>query len=103
MDEKNHEKQPILPAKTEHLYTICTTSAQRLWHCSNIPTMLYKCFVLIHSLSAYSVGLTLVTVYDVEKTLIQRLVSVGLVGGAKGHIPTLRQHQTNIGTESEIC
>ena len=32
-------------ANTKHLYTICTTSAQRprLW--SNIVQMLYKCFV----------------------------------------------------------
>ena len=35
----------INPANTKHLYTICTTSAQRLRRWSNIVQMLYKCFV----------------------------------------------------------
>ena len=34
-----------IPANTEHLYNICTTSAQRLRRWSNIVQMLHKCFV----------------------------------------------------------
>ena len=33
------------PANTKHLYSICTTSAQRLRRWTNIVQMLYKCFV----------------------------------------------------------
>ena len=36
----------LVPANTNHLYTIYTTSAQRLRRWSNIVEMLYKCFVL---------------------------------------------------------
>ena len=35
----------ITPANTKHLYSICTTSAQRLRRWANIVQMLYKCFV----------------------------------------------------------
>ena len=51
------------PANTKHLYSICTTSTQRLRRWPNIVQMLYKCFVfagkwIIHTptvrLSAYS-------------------------------------------------
>ena len=35
----------VTPANTNHLYNICTTSAQRLRRWSNIVQMLYKRFV----------------------------------------------------------
>ena len=35
----------VFPANTNHLYSICTTSAQRLRRWSNIVQLLYKCFV----------------------------------------------------------
>ena len=38
-------RAPTVPANTKHLYNICTTSAQRLRHWSNIVQMLYKYFV----------------------------------------------------------
>ena len=35
----------VIPANTKHLNNISTTSAQRLRRWSNVPQMLYKCFV----------------------------------------------------------
>ena len=34
-----------IQANTKHLYNICRTSNQRNRRCSNIPHMLFKCFV----------------------------------------------------------
>ena len=40
------------PANTKHLYSICTTPAQRLRRC-NIAQVLYKCFVFTGQLCTY--------------------------------------------------
>ena len=36
------------PVNTKHLYSICTTAAQRLRRWSDIVQMLYKCFVYVY-------------------------------------------------------
>ena len=45
------------PVNKNHLYNICTTSAQRLRRWSNIVQMLYKCFVFVGKVVSHS-GLT---------------------------------------------
>ena len=47
------------PANTQHLYNICTMSAQSLRRWSNIVQMLYKCFVfagkLLYFISSFKI------------------------------------------------
>ena len=47
INSKGEQTKHALPQKTQHLYDICTTSAQRLRRWSYIVHILYKCFVFV--------------------------------------------------------
>ena len=62
---------------TNHLYNICTTSAQRLRRWNNLAQMFYKCFVFLVTCSHIDVGGNFLLFCNYTATLAICLITVG--------------------------